>query len=594
MLNIIKKGMVNSFIINTRLQFDTGLDTFLIDYPLNCSINYLKMFVYNIHLTNDLYHSKVTEQLQNFYITGQLASVDTHLFTSSKSMGTLMLDITNMRSFMHRNGIEWIRSINSNLSVDFSDQNQIRDNLNQTFWLFLSNRLSKSSNFSLNSEYQYPDEDFCLFCKFPHEKLIVPVIEIASLRNCSCTILWLLQYVPLYFANSIEYFETSVRIECFSSETEFNSSIEACNFAQKILNCQLNQPKFVKNYDYKTNLDVHYDFFLYQYIFSVLLAPVFCLLGLFTNTLTILTVFKNRHEQLKDHLYIFMLINAIFNSLYSLIYMFNLMSECILMNSLFCSAVFNAPSTQYFKMLIVVYLGNVVKACSNLTYILMIVNRYMLVGRDHLKLLEQVSKIRISHSICLVVLIASALNIVKYFQYEVNPDFEAFEYPIIKHGQASQFANVMFLGANFLNDVLNYWIYSVLTTILDVITMLKFRQFMRQRRDLVPSSVTKLKKLQKKQLLGVLMIITNSTCNFLLRLPELSSLVYYTLFYFASQSWVYSYFCVELLACHLMIDVSSLFYLLSLSVNFLVYYLFNKKFRTCFRELRRRKRPNKV
>jgi hypothetical protein len=42
---------------------------------------------------------------------------------------------------------------------------------------------------------------------------------------------------------------------------------------------------------------------------------------------------------MKENLYVYMRINAKFNCIYCFIYMFNLISECILVDGVFCSAI---------------------------------------------------------------------------------------------------------------------------------------------------------------------------------------------------------------------------------------------------------------
>jgi hypothetical protein len=50
--------------------------------------------------------------------------------------------------------------------------------------------------------YAYPDEDFCIFYNFPHEKLIYPVASSYTPTileiTCTCTLWFLLQYMDVY------------------------------------------------------------------------------------------------------------------------------------------------------------------------------------------------------------------------------------------------------------------------------------------------------------------------------------------------------------------------------------------------------------
>ena len=65
-----------------------------------------------------------------------------------------------------------------------------------------------------------------------------------------------------------------------------------------------------------------------------------------------------------------------FNCLYCIIYLLNLVSECILPMSIYCFSIRTAQETQYFncvnkpKIIVIGYLGDAVKICSNVTYVL--------------------------------------------------------------------------------------------------------------------------------------------------------------------------------------------------------------------------------
>ena len=55
------------------------------------------------------------------------------------------------------------------------------------------------------------------------------------------------------------------------------------------------------------------------------------------------------------------------------------MNECIEIGSIFCSSIYEEKSVQLFKIIVVVYIGNSIKICSKITYILTNINRYMLI-----------------------------------------------------------------------------------------------------------------------------------------------------------------------------------------------------------------------
>jgi hypothetical protein len=139
-------------------------------------------------------------------------------------------------------------------------------------------------------------------------------------------------------------------------------------------------------------------------------------LSFLTNFCVSLTIFKGRKIELKEKFYKYMLVNSIFNSAYSLINLFNLMSECIILNSVFCLSIFRDLPVQYFKTIVIKYLDNVLKISAALCYILMTINRFLLVGKEHSHFLEKVSIISFRKSVKFILIFSSCLSIVKYFE----------------------------------------------------------------------------------------------------------------------------------------------------------------------------------
>ena len=76
--------------------------------------------------------------------------------------------------------------------------------------------------------------------------------------------------------------------------------------------------------------------------------------------------------------------------------------------------------TQYYKIVFVAYLGESVKMCANISYILIAVNRYMLIGRDHLSILEKISKWEMKRVIQGSIAFSLLINIGHIWQFQVN------------------------------------------------------------------------------------------------------------------------------------------------------------------------------
>jgi hypothetical protein len=112
--------------------------------------------------------------------------------------------------------------------------------------------------------------------------------------------------------------------------------------------------------------------------------PCACLFGLYFNWIIIRTIKKNEKTELKEDFYKYMSANAKFNCIYCLIFVFYPMTSCTWRLSYhFCSSIFTSQFVQWFKIVMIAYFGEVIKMSANFTYLMMTLNRYILVGKDH-------------------------------------------------------------------------------------------------------------------------------------------------------------------------------------------------------------------
>jgi hypothetical protein len=91
--------------------------------------------------------------------------------------------------------------------------------------------------------------------------------------------------------------------------------------------------------------------------------------------------------------------------------------------------------------------------------------------------------------------------------------------------------------------------------------------------------------LVKNQRKGLMMVITNSSSNLLLRLPELTSIIFFYIFSFGGQTFVFKKLCFDFRLCLSIIEMANLFYIIAISINFFIYYLFNKNFKYALKKL---------
>ncbi len=104
-----------------------------------------------------------------------------------------------------------------------------------------------------------------------------------------------------------------------------------------------------------------------QIVLLVFLQPLFCFVSIINNLLVIITIKnKNKKRNFKETMYKYILMNALFNIVYCLITILKLVNTCIFffVPSL-CSNVYQTSS---IILIIIFFMGNVFKTCSNVTY----------------------------------------------------------------------------------------------------------------------------------------------------------------------------------------------------------------------------------
>jgi hypothetical protein len=108
--------------------------------------------------------------------------------------------------FFHQIGIEWTICLPYNTQVIITD------------------RISKTQR-----NYAYPDEDFCLFADWPHNKHILPLFDPSQIETCTNTLAWLIQSPNNYMID--------VMNKCDNALTSLNLTY----FAEKIDICKIRQ-----------------------------------------------------------------------------------------------------------------------------------------------------------------------------------------------------------------------------------------------------------------------------------------------------------------------------------------------------------------
>ena len=154
-----------------------------------------------------------------------LRNIQSSLFESFHKLRSLKIEIFDFSTFIVFSS--WLPSLNIDINVNLNDMNDFNNNKNQMFTLYLAD---------LNKTYEFPEQDLCLFKEFPHQKLVVPIIDTKENLPCSCTLLWLLKYKKLYDSNGKNVLDTPSTHTCINIPY-FEEAVSQCNLGEKLSNC---------------------------------------------------------------------------------------------------------------------------------------------------------------------------------------------------------------------------------------------------------------------------------------------------------------------------------------------------------------------
>ena len=576
--------ITNSFLIKNRLNF----------YQLNSSNHtYLKYLVsLQLYLTYESLNRnslspELFQKMNMLTIRGILDGIEMSLFQNFRDLRVIDFEIGNLREFFHT-GNQWMLYLNLDFNVttiyDFKRILGLR-------FIYLK-RI-----FSFASIYEYPDEDLCLFKNFPHERLVYSIIIPGKKLVCTCTLYWLqsnlhefkseLEVMSDYNQN---YEENTLRRVFLFCDNYFNAS--ECNFNQRLNMCRLNVDlDTLRSFN---DDEIFYFIKFMEFVLIVVLGPLFCLIGIIHNGLTILVIKdKNKKREFQEPMYKHMILNATFNILYCLIVALKLINTCIFYGpSVFCSNVYQEDWAQTFKIILIHFLGNAIKMCSNVSYLTFSLSRLLLITRqknENLNISSKYKNVFISIYVFLLVLISFTLNSFKLFQYKINiklySDSSKKEFPFeirdeqYCSNQMNKFQCQLFNAFKIANRSLNDVLFVILNILIDLILFIRFKRHMANKlcqiNDLAQRiSIEKSKKNVNR------MILLNSFIYVFSHLPEFTTTLLLIVF-----SKKISNFCSNKFSCDLLNEEAEFFGLISIVCQFYVFKIFDNNFKRSFNDL---------
>ena len=510
--------------------------------------------VENINFDLKFLHPDVFREIESIYIFGSINRIDDFIFKSFERLSMISFNTNYFRKMVHKNGINWMKSLNSNISVDVYDIIALIRNSSLVKYInmdcfYYSQEQSMSAVF--------PDKDFCLYVDYPFNQLVLFVqvcdkqaFYFSKISDFSCTFLWLVQYYKQFNqAFSLRYFGDIYKLNksigtdllyrtqmnniirvLFSQN--FNSAMSRCNFTLMKSRCDKNGYSFGDIWnlnDYSIlNKKLEIGFKISSYIISFI--------GIITNILVIVTVLhKNNTDIFKGFKqYDYLLYNSIFSMSILVIQILSWMTECFYPYEVFCPKIRKLVVIQLFKMIFKECFITAFRFMWNFTYVAFALNRIALIGKDHGKLVNFMSQVGIKTYLAVCLLISCGFSVVKYFKYEINYDQPEASYPISNDHDLSSIhrthiSNDGFIISNSIFDILNYVVFEVFILIIDIYLVVLLRRILNEKLINIENlmghvgkeKLESIKKENEDAINKVIkMVVLNTAISLLFRLPN--------------------------------------------------------------------------
>ena len=550
-------------------------------------------------------------------ISGELRSIQSDLFINEnfKSLIEIIISAAYMRSLSSKQGIEWIRNINKNVSFDLNALNELNYTNSKTRIGFKFIKLHQRLGYNfykLNSlqlsriEEVFPDEDFCIYEKYPFNQMVILGFYYNDVFDdkLTCTYLWLSQYNKIIndkLYNNI-YNETRQYFDLFYIYQRNNDSdlINDCEFQKRLSRCDKNQ--FFVN---KTNkLSFSEVMFLWDFI-SIILLPLICIFGTVTNILVIVNVSKKENKTiLKENQYDYMKLKSIANCGIFFVQILSLINICQGESGIYCPDIHRLVPIQFIKIIFVELFGNYFRFVSNLFYIAFLMNRISLIGKDHSKFTKFMSETKVLHFSIFTLIVGFIINFVKVFRYKANFYQYNLDYPTnfsFDQVSSNHTLIIIFLVFNSICDILNGSVFLIFCLIIDIFLALNLKRTIEEKekklKDIAILNDDKKNRENSDAInRAVLLVVLNSIINFTCKLPStlisinemvqsINSLIqdnFIDKFYELDKISVFEMNCLNSNLCQAFERFSIDLFLLSLAIDLFFYYYFDKKFKESF------------
>ena len=602
-LNRLTLGQIsNSLIIKNQFEFLDINQTNDFDLK-NEDLFYLNIGLAYEDVTAKIINKYVFRNLQALNIWGVVNSIQGEVFFHLTKLRFIYLYIENIRQFLGNSDENWWNCINILVYIDLNNLNQVEKNLDRSVMLEIVQKNSNlNSRLSFTKAYTFPDEDFCLFRNFPHNKLVYPLIVSSVKIECTCTIIWLIQYSSLYFMPDYEYFRVNEYVIDYRSvygdeyinhtskaclNKDLKKKIQKCKFQDRLKNCEKFPIKLAPSFIF-SDIGV---FFLIKWVELVLfifLIPAICLLGLITNLLSILTLKQNlkSKKEKEPAMYSHILFNSIFNFIYCGLNLVKLINVCISDISPFCSSIYQWHSSQYFKLVFIYYFGNAIKLCCNVSYTLFALSRFSLSANKKTGIYKKLEELNLKKCYSIAFMTCLAFSIFNIFEFHINEFYYQFKsFPFDKYDinncDMRAYYCKFFRAFNIANDFIKDVVFFLTNFIIDLFLLNLSKKNLEHKIKTLNDDAKNVKTAKKSKNKIANMVAINSVIFFVSFFPDF----FLKVLIISYNKHLYS-FCEQFISCKEFGEFAEIFTFISISLQFFVFKNFNKTFNEKYQSLK--------
>ena len=594
--------LVVSNIANTYLNKNTFEFVDIAQNLIAANFESLLLTLFYEKLTTKIINPLVFKDMHSLVAQNTIVDIELDLFKHFKRLERVTLQLFNFKQLFHA-GNEWLSYLRySSTSYDLNDDSIDFKQYTPMVVLFKHNTQT-----TFNIVYEYPDEDFCLFHRFPHEKIVYPVLDPGSHINCSCTVLWLIQHTFTFFAveKTDKYLANfyldpifndifRVSLENCLVDPAYHKNFKLCSFKERAENCNKTRFKAADSsplFEISSDNDFLYLVKWLEFIFVVILSPIAAFLGLLSNLLILIVAHNFKSLKKRDpnftfnkssqSLFLHIKLSSVFNLILCSITIFKLVNECLFYtSSVYCSRVAISKSAQWFKIIVIEFAGNVVKTCCNISYLGISFNRLMIISKKKHLCAAWIKKYNMLIYVLCLLAFSTIISLFKLFQYETNAGY--FGFGTLDFPSEKRTNDYCFLTAN-LNDcevfkiarIANYAVNNVLflfiNVVFDLILFYLYGRHMVKKKKICNNyneeeSINMKEKITK-------MIVINGVVYVVSHFPELIVLV--VLYAFEDEMF---YFCLNQMTCDKLNEIVQFFIFISIIAQLFICNRFNKQF----------------